>query len=396
MVTNDATDTVTFHLVAPDPEFLDKLALTYADPVPAGAPDHDVGTHALPGTGPYKVASYTRHQVTLVRNPYFHEWSHAAQPNGYPDRIIWRLGVSPQTATTMIEHGTADYSINPPPSDQLAGVQTRFASQLHVEPNDATIELRLNTRTPPFSDVRVRRALNFAVNRSKLSQLLGQDSRPTCQQLPPYIPGYKPFCPYTLDPNAAGMWRAPDLAKARALIAESGTRGTPITIWSAPTYLTNFTTTDRYLVSLLDRLGYPTRIKRLTSYGELDSRVADSRTRAQAFLNVSVPIYPAPSQFLGPESNSCHSFEPDSRGNSNLTEFCDPRFDTTVRDALTAQTARSPAAAALWANADRQFTDQAPVVPLVTPSITDFVSRRVGDYQYNPQLGALIDQLWVH
>lgn len=40
--------------------------------------------------------------------------------------------------------------------------------------------------------------------------------------------------------------------------------------------------------------------------------------------------------------------------------------------------------------------DQAPVVPLVTPSITDFVSRRVGDYQYNPQLGVLIDQLWVH
>jgi peptide/nickel transport system substrate-binding protein len=59
VVTNDAADTVTFHLVAPDPEFLDKLTLTYADPVPAGAPDHEVGTHALPGTGPYMVASYT-------------------------------------------------------------------------------------------------------------------------------------------------------------------------------------------------------------------------------------------------------------------------------------------------------------------------------------------------
>jgi len=34
-------------------------------------------------------------------------------------------------------------------------------------------------------------------------------------------------------------------------------------------------------------------------------------------------------------------------------------------------------------------------VQLVTPSTTDFVSRRVGNYQYNPQQGVLIDQLWV-
>ena len=32
---------------------------------------------------------------------------------------------------------------------------------------------------------------------------------------------------------------------------------------------------------------------------------------------------------------------------------------------------------------------------LVTPSITDFISQRVGNYQYNPQLGVLLDQLWV-
>ena len=59
------------------------------------------------------------------------------------------------------------------------------------------------------------------------------------------------------------------------------------------------------------------------------------------------------------------------------------------------EAARSPTATALWAKADRQFTDQAPIVPFVTPSITDLVSHRVGNYQYNPQLGVLIDQLWV-
>jgi ABC-type transport system substrate-binding protein len=110
---------------------------------------------------------------------------------------------------------------------------------------------------------------------------------------------------------------------------------------------------------------------------------------------VLVRSYPAASEFLGPEYFSCQSFLPDTRSNLNVFEFCDPRFDATVRQALAAEAAGSPTAANLWAKADRQLTDQAPVVPLATPSITDFVSHRVGDYQYNPQLGVLIDQLWV-
>lgn len=258
----------------------------------------DGASHPLPATGPYEVASDTPRQVTLMRNPYFHEWSHAAQPAGYPNRIVFRIGASAETAATDIEHGTADYTIDPPPTVRLHEIQTRFASQLHVEPNDVTIELGLNTRTPPFNDIRVRRAIN------------------------------------------------------------------------------------------------PTRIKSVDS--GLNPLVNDSRARAQAFLMVQVPSYPAASEFLGPEYFSCESFLPDTQSNLNVFEFCDPRFDATVREALAAEATGSPTASNLWAKADRQFTDQAPVVPLATPSITDFVSRRVGDYQHNPQLGVLIDQLWVH
>ena len=61
-----------------------------------------------------------------------------------------------------------------------------------------------------------------------------------------------------------------------------------------------------------------------------------------------------------------------------------------------AEATKSPAAARLWAKADREFTDQAPVVPFVTPSQIDFVSRRVGNYQYGACVGALLDQLWVN
>ncbi|MGN6166759.1 MAG: ABC transporter substrate-binding protein, partial [Solirubrobacteraceae bacterium] len=393
IVTNDATGTVTFHLVAADPELPYKLAVFTAFAVPPGTPNHDTGTHPPPATGPYEIVSDTHRQVTLVRNPYFHEWSHGAQPDGYPDRIVWRIGASPQAEVTAVEHGHADYTPDLTLANRLRDVKTHFPSLLKENLADETLLLGLNTRVVPFDDLRVRRALNYAVDRAKLAQLLGQDSRPTCQTLPPYIPGYRPYCPYTLNPNHSGIWSGPDLAKARALIATSGTRGTPITIWIPPaSAFGDFNPAGRYLVSLLDQLGYPTHLK----YNASPHQLADSRTKAQAFLGPLAAAYPAASQYLGPQpGTTCKSFVPDSTSNPNWLEFCDPHFDATVHSALAAEAAGSPRATTLWTAADKQFTDQAPVVAFATPRVIDLVSHRVGDYQYNPQLSVLLDQLWV-
>ena len=55
--------------------------------------------------------------------------------------------------------------------------------------------------------------------------------RPTCQMLPPGFQGYTPSCPFTVNPNSAGTWTGPDLAKARRLVAASGTRGMKVEFW---------------------------------------------------------------------------------------------------------------------------------------------------------------------
>src|SRR5204863_6875167 len=102
-----------------------------------------------------------------------------------------------------------------------------------------------------------------------------------CQLLPPFITGYRRYCPYTLDPNVGRAWSAPDLATARRLIAASRTRGTRITIWSQPGYLTDFTTAGRYLVSLLDRLGYRAHAKAFAANNPSFGRCGDSRTSCQ-------------------------------------------------------------------------------------------------------------------
>ena len=84
--------------------------------------------------------------------------------------------------------------------------------------------LWLNTTLPPFNDVRVRQALNYAVDRNRLVAINGGTiTRASCQ-IPPGVDGYKRYCPYTVDPDSTGTYHGPDLAKARRLVAASGTR----------------------------------------------------------------------------------------------------------------------------------------------------------------------------
>jgi peptide/nickel transport system substrate-binding protein len=395
VVTDNAANTVTFHLVAPNPEFLERLTLPDAYAVPAGTPNHDIGLHPLPATGPYEWLDVARDAVTLVRNPYFHEWSHAARPDGYPDRIVFRHIGSAEAGLTAVERDTADYFYDGVPQDRLSEVQTRFAGQLHITPTSSTLALILNTRKAPFTDRRVRQAINYAIDRAKIAQLLGQGSQPACQILPAGLPGYRRYCPYTTDPNPAGAWHGPDLAKAQRLIAASHTSGTRVTIWNLAADSNG--ALDTYLASLLDRLGYPTKVKDSLSADPVPQvRFADSRTTAQAAL-YWIPIgalYPSASQIL--QTNfACQSFAPGSPGNSNWSEFCDHELDAQINDALAAETNNSPDTASLWAQVDRTATDHAPAVPLTTTSDIHLVSDHVGNYQYSFQQGVLLDQLWV-
>ena len=48
-----------------------------------------------------------------------------------------------------------------------------------------------------------------------------------------------------------------------------------------------------------------------------------------------------------------------------------------------------------WSHIDRDVDSVAPWAPLASTNWIDFVSRRVGNYQYNVQTGSLLDQMWV-
>ena len=393
VLTDDAANTVTFRLVTPNPEFLDRLTFNDAFAVPAGTPNHDLGLHPMPATGAYKWVVTSPYAVALVRNPYFHEWSHAARPDGYPDRIVFRHIDSASTGLSAVEQGSADYIYDGVPRNRLSEVQTRFAGRLYVTPTSGTLALILNTRVSPFNDVQVRRAVNYAVDRAKVASLLGQDSQPACQILPVGLPGYRRYCPYTRLPNLDGTWRAPNLKQAQRLITASGTRGRPVTIWNLNEQA--WSALDQYLVSLLDRLGFRTQVKDVSGADPKPPlEVADSRTGVQSELWTLGAPYPSASLIL--QGNfSCQSFVPNAGGNPNWSQFCDHRLDAQINNALAAERDNSPDTAALWAKADRTATNLAPAVPLTTTTDIHLVSARVGNYQYSFPLGTLIDQLWV-
>lgn len=395
VVVDDAANTVTFHLVAPDPEFLAQLTLTQAFAVPAGTPMHNIWHHALPATGPYMWSTITQSKAVMVRNPYFHEWSHAAQPDGNPDQIVFRHVSSGAVELKAVESGAADVDNDGPPSvASINQLLARFPSQMHIHPTVATDALILNTHKAPFNDLRIRQAINYAIDRAELIRLESPWNHVTCQILSPYLPGYQRYCPYTLDPNPAGVWHAPNVAKAKRLIAASHTRGTRITIWNLGNTQAQGDTVGPYIVSLLDRLGYRARVEELSNNPTAPTRFADSRTSAQAAMIPMGPQYLSASQMIQAPF-ACQSFVPNSTQNTNLAEFCDPHLDAQIHAALTAETNNPARAPALWAQADRTLTNQAPFVALDTPPEGDFLSARVGNYQFNFQQGLLWDQLWV-
>ena len=232
--TDDATGTVTFRLVQADPDFLYKLALTLVAPAPPGTPDRVISRAPfLPGTGPYMISQVRPNKsVTLVRNPYFRQWSYAAQPAGYPSVIRYERVGSQSRRNRRSSPAGPTWRYYRSGDDRSLAV--RYPARVYFGLKLGTGYASLNTRLPPFTNIKARQAVNYAIDRARIIQLdhaaPGQDTA-ACQMLPPDFPGHQGYCPYTTGAGD-GAWHGPDMAKARRLVRESGTTNAPVTVWS--------------------------------------------------------------------------------------------------------------------------------------------------------------------
>jgi peptide/nickel transport system substrate-binding protein len=386
---------ITFHLTEPDTEWLQKLALPPAALLPPSVGTSEIGTDVsrLVGTGPYAWASYAPvRQLVLRRNPYFKAWAPAAQPAGYVDRIVQRFGLGVEAEVTQVERGQADWVADDLPADRLGELEGRFASQVHVNQLPADWYFALNVNIKPFNQIKAREAVNLAIDRGEVVRLFGGPrlAAPTCQVLPPGFPGYTPYCPWTSGGKAP--WSGPDVARAEALVAESGTKGNRVDIVVADDRVQK--AIGQYILVVLLKLGYDPRLKTLPD-GVQAAYVQNSRNGVEMGLSQWHQGYPAPSSLLD-RLLGCRSFVPDSDASPNISGFCDrTTVQPLMKQAVTLGLTRPQAAERLWRQVDRLVVDLAVWLPLFNPKVTDLVSRRVGNYRWSPQLHLMPSLLWV-
>ena len=359
--TDDEAGTMVFRLRRAQPASQFLAGLTVMWPIPRGTPDRDQGTRPIPSTGPYTVESYVPGRaLTFVRNPHFRMWSPVARPDGYPDEIEVRLDGS-AVGVAAIEHGL-DVAFAPTgrPDEvrALADFRARHASQVRVGLGQHTVLLFLNTAHAPFDDVRVRQALNYAIDRGAVSEAYGgfEFALPTCQPSPPGTVGFRRYCPYTASPSRTGEWKAPDLPRARRLVAASGTRGMTVTVWTFETQPGRLLWENGVTgaVHALEQLGYPRASGEpgIWTIGRLEWAIGGHvGCRPESSAGTTSPGQRPPSSR---PSDASAPTRPTTA--SSVTAGSTAR----IRQALEVQGTDPAAAVELWARIERAIVDLAP------------------------------------
>jgi ABC-type transport system substrate-binding protein/DNA-binding SARP family transcriptional activator/streptogramin lyase len=400
VIADDTHQRLTIHLVAPDSDFLHKLTY-FVVPTPPGTSPKRLTT-PLAGTGPYQIkAAFTRRNPenrhrevvfdTLVRNPYFRQWSFAAQPRGYPDVIKFREYRDAEKAAKAVQAGTIDVGRIPDRDTAklkhvIRGIQVRYPDRLHAGIRPGLWFEWLNTRVPPFDNQLARQAINYAIDREQvIKDVFGPGVvRPSCQMLPWNFPSFEWYCPYTrAGPN---HYNGPDLAKARSLVKQSGTSGTKVTVYgdiAGPS--------DRALLHdiarALSTIGYQVRTRTIRDSDVSYTWLTDPRHSVQIWGKAGwLADYPSADTFYDPLV-SC-------RVRNSLEGFCNKDIDHRATVARVTALTDPSKSRRLWKKIDKLVTDQAPWITLGSELTFDFTSSRVGNYQFTP-FNPLYDQLWI-
>ena len=383
----EATDarTVRFRLTQPNATFLNVLALNFASAVPREAVEAaggDFGRKPV-GSGTFKLREWTIGQsLVLERNPdYF-----GRRPN--LDGVRVEVGQEPQVAILRLQRGEVDVAGDGiPPAEYLRMRNAPDMAGLIVDREQlSTSYVAINTEMKPFDDVRVRQALNMAINKDRIVRLINGRATPANQVLPPLMPGY--------DRGYAGY--AYDVAKARALLAEAGHAGG----FATELYAMNADPNPRIAQAIQQDLAAVGIKAEIRSQAQA-TVIAAGGTKGTAPLVWSggmawIADFPDPSNFYGPILSCGGAIQ----GGWNWAWLCDKGYeDRAAKADAISDPARKEERAAAWAGI---FTDiqskSAPWVPVFNERRVVAKSRRMGGADENfvdPIRNVDYDTIWV-
>lgn len=326
-------DAVTIVLERPDPDLSFKLAMPFAYLVPSSVPMENQRRRPVPATGPYVVTRFDETGIELARNERFEPWSGAAQPDGFVDAISWTFEDDGEAAFDALVAGEIDWTSEASPRD-VDELLASSPDQVVSASNGGILSAGFDTLKPPFDDRRVRQAVNYALDRAELVDLFGGPARQlvTCQLVPPSIPGYRPYCPYTADPEG-GRWSAPDLDRARDLIAAAGVTGERVSVYTlsegAPSGAVE---AMEHVTEVLNELGMRARLEVLDDPrryfdGLLYGLEPGSPEHPAIFADGWFPDFPTASNYVEPQFG-CEQF-------ANAFGVCDPELERLIARART-------------------------------------------------------------
>jgi len=351
IVTNDSTGQITIHLTSPQGDFENILAMEFAAPLPASTPAKDQSTTPAPSTGPYMIQSYSPNkQAIVVRNPYFDASMYGGNvPAGNPDKMTIDIFGDASVALTRTLNGQEDYDFYQPPNDRLGELESKYANQIKLYTPANTFYFFMNTREPPFNNVKVRQAVNYAINRKALVRIYGGLATPTENVLPPTYPSYAKITMYPYN-----------LAKAKQLVAASGTKGATVTIWGSNNESRRSPEATAYLQQVLKSLGYNAQLK-IINAAVYWTTIGNQSTKAQIGFADWFQDYPHPLDWFdvllnGERITQTH--------NNNYANFNDAAINSKI-DTLKKEPELTNSVNNQWAQLDTEVMKQAPWAPYI-------------------------------
>ena len=355
-------DSLYIRITQPDATFKYLIAMPFISPIP---PEVDrrwpnaFSQHTV-STGPYQFAEFVpRRHAILVRNPdYF------GTP-GWLDTIEVRFNISSSSAVAMIKRGLVDGGFFEVPAADFARLRTDslWCRQIDLADGLNTEYLWMNVRMKPFTDVRVRQAVAWALDRRAILKMWSGKGEIAGEFLSPGMPGVQRL----------GRYDGPDTARARALLREAGyPNGFSTTLYG---YM--FEPSPRELALMQQQLA-TVGIRARLDVGETAgyTSMAGDTTRHIPFGIYSwYADYVDPSNFFDTLLNG-HRIEP--RHNQNLGLFDDPWVNAEIERAMTIQD--DQVRARLYTEIDQRVMDLAPVVPTIHIHESRLYSPRLGGW----------------
>jgi peptide/nickel transport system substrate-binding protein len=364
--TDDNTGDITIELTKPNGTFENVLGLMFAAPVPPTTPlDKDATNKPPASSGPFMITKVEAPRtMTLERNPNFKSVKDAGATevtDANVDKITITENKNNSAQVTDVEQNKVDFMLDPPASDRLQEVKTRYGNRFRLENSINTYYFWMNTQKAPFNDLRVRQAINYAVDPEALNRIFGGRLHPTQQILPPGMPGYKEY----------KLFQGPDMNKAKQLIAEANPADKDITVWTDDE--PDRKRIGEYYHDLLTQLGFNATLKVIagdvywTTIGNQSTPDLDTGF-ADWFQD-----FPHPDDFFRPLLHG-ESILPT---NGNNFSHVNIPANNAKQDELLTKLIGDGGVEDQYANLDRAYMEQAVWAPYGNEQFSTFLSERM-------------------